>query len=99
MSAYSAVSEARWFMSNDSVFEIIGFQGFLTGIAAVVMVVLGNQGTEKRQWLLYGVCAVIAVIIKLNESTYLGFARSIDLNTIIFVLGVIIAYLGYQQAE
>lgn len=98
-SVYSAVREARWFMSNDSVFEIMGVPGLLAGIAAGAMVYISLQEGTRQRWMLYGICAVVAFVIKLSESTYLGFARGLDLNGVIFLIGIVVAFFGYQQAS
>jgi hypothetical protein len=100
LSSYEAVRSARWFLSNDSVLEIIGINGIIVGLAGVALILLERQfGNTRQTWMLYGVCATVAVVLKLTETTYLGFSKGLDLNGIVFIIAMVVAFLGYQQAD
>lgn len=97
--AIDKVRQARWFMSSDSALSIIGFSGMLAGLATVVMIIMSRSQRSRKEWMVYGVAAAIATVINLTDTTWLGYSSGIGVSEILTILGVIVAVLGYQQAE
>lgn len=97
--AIDKVRQARWFMSSDSAFSIIGFSGMLAGLATVVMIIMARSQRSRNEWMIYGVAATVATLINLTDTTWLGYSSGIGVSEILTILGVVVAVMGYQQAE
>jgi len=97
--AIDKVRQARWFMSSDSAFSIIGFSGMLAGLATVVMIIMARSQRSRNEWMVYGVAATVATLINLTDTTWLGYSSGIGVSEILTILGVVVAVFGYQQAE